>query len=74
MAVEDARDPVAPASRAARRRPGLWLPLLGLIVIALVAAVAWLQWRQSALMSQTLLSSGDSLVRALYQADYEYLR
>ena len=74
MAVEDARDPVAPASRAARRRPGLWLPLLGLIVIALVAAVAWLQWRQSALMSQTLLSSGDSLVRALYQTDYEYLR
>ncbi|MFM7506137.1 MAG: sensor histidine kinase, partial [Rubrivivax sp.] len=43
-------------------------------MIALVAAVAWLQWRQSALMSQTLLSSGDSLVRALYQADYEYLR
>ena len=74
MAVEDARDPVAAASRAARQGPGRWLPLLGAVVLALIAVVAWLQWHQNTLMSRAMLSSGDNLVRALYQADYEYLR
>ncbi|MFN7547425.1 MAG: hypothetical protein ACK5U3_08100, partial [Pseudomonadota bacterium] len=74
MAVEDARDPVAAAARTARRQPALWLPLLGATVLALIAAVAWLQWRQSSLMSLAMLSGGDNLVRSLYQADYEYLR
>ena len=74
MAVEDARDPVAAAARTVRRQPALWLPLLGATVLALIAAVAWLQWRQSSLMSLAMLSGGDNLVRSLYQADYEYLR
>lgn len=74
MAAEDARDPVAAAPRAGRQSPARWLPLLGAVVLALIAVVAWLQWRQNTLMSQAMLSSGDNLVRALYQADYEYLR
>ena len=47
---------------------------MGAVIVALMAAVAWVQWRQSALVSQAMLSSGDNLAHFLYQADNEYLR
>jgi signal transduction histidine kinase/ActR/RegA family two-component response regulator len=34
----------------------------------------WVQWRQSSLMSEAMLVSGDNLAHFLYQADNEYLR
>jgi signal transduction histidine kinase/ActR/RegA family two-component response regulator len=40
----------------------------------MLGAVAWLQWRQSQLVSQALLSGGDNKAHFLYQADNEYLR
>jgi len=47
---------------------------MGAVIVALMAAMAWVQWRQSALVSQAMLSSGDNLAHFLYQADNEYLR
>lgn len=47
--------------------------MAGLFVL-LLGVVAWMQWRQSQLVSQALLSGGDNIAHFLYQADNEYLR
>lgn len=57
----------------ALRRPRGLLWMGGLFVL-LLGAVAWMQWRQSQLVSQALVSGGDNIAHFLYQADNEYLR
>jgi signal transduction histidine kinase/ActR/RegA family two-component response regulator len=61
-----------PAARP--RRTGGWLLALGLLIVALMGGVGWVQWRQSILMSQASLVGGDNMMHFLYQADNEYLR
>lgn len=39
-----------------------------------MATVAWVQWRQSVLVTQAMLAGGDNFAHFLYQADNEYLR
>ena len=51
-----------------------WLAGLGALIVVLLAVVAWVQWRQSTLMSQAMLVGGDNMMHFLYQADNEYLR
>jgi signal transduction histidine kinase/CheY-like chemotaxis protein len=56
------------------RRATAWLLALGVLIVALMGGVGWVQWRQSALMSQASLVGGDNMMHFLYQADNEYLR
>ena len=56
------------------RRTTAWLVVLGLLIVALMGGVGWVQWRQSALMSQASLVGGDNMMHFLYQADNEHLR
>ena len=51
-----------------------WLALLAGAIVVLMGVVAFVQWRQSSLMSEATLASGDNLAHFLYQADNEYLR
>ena len=59
--------------RSAGRR-SLWLLWVGAVFVLILGAVTWLQWRQSQLVSETLLLGGDNSAHFLYQADNEYLR
>jgi signal transduction histidine kinase/ActR/RegA family two-component response regulator len=43
-------------------------------ILLLMGLGGWVQWRQSSLMSEAMLVSGDNLAHFLYQADNEYLR
>jgi signal transduction histidine kinase/ActR/RegA family two-component response regulator len=75
MATQDAGDRLTPAAgRGGLGQAGRWLLLLGVLMGAILAGVAALQWQQSAMMSRILLSSGDNVAHFLYQADNEYLR
>ncbi|MEI8264493.1 MAG: ATP-binding protein [Betaproteobacteria bacterium] len=75
MATQDAGDRLTPATgRGGLGQVGRWLFLLGVLIGAILAGVAALQWQQSAMMSRILLSSGDNVAHFLYQADNEYLR
>ena len=51
-----------------------WLVGLAGTILLLMGLGGWVQWRQSSLMSEAMLVSGDNLAHFLYQADNEYLR
>lgn len=66
--------PSAPVPSTDRGPISAWLAGLGALIVVLLAVVAWVQWRQSTLMSQAMLVGGDNMMHFLYQADNEYLR
>ena len=75
MAASDDRDRLRPEAASGRYLEGTpWLIGLALAILVLMGLVAWVQWRQSNLMSQAMLTSGDNISHFLYQADNEYLR
>lgn len=75
MATPDDRDRLTSAqSVGPSREPSRWLVALACAILALMGLGGWVQWRQSSLMSEAMLVSGDSLAHFLYQADNEYLR
>jgi hypothetical protein len=43
-------------------------------ILLLMGLGGWVQWRQSSLMSEAMLASGDNLAHFLNQAYNEYLR
>lgn len=51
-----------------------WLPPLGGVLVLLLLAVAWAQWRQSQLVSDAMLAGGDNLAHFLYETENEYRR
>jgi hypothetical protein len=57
-----------------RRGPLSWIVALGTTIVVLMGTVAWVQYRQSVLVTQQMLVAGDNLAHFLYQADNEYLR
>jgi len=75
MATPDDRDRLTPAeSPGPARVPVPWLVGLAGTILLLMGLGGWVQWRQSSLMSEAMLASGDNLAHFLYQADNEYLR
>ena len=75
MAAQDDRDRLTPGGAAGRYLEAApWLLGLASAILVLMALVAWVQWRQSSLMSQAMITSGDNISHFLYQADNEYLR
>jgi len=75
MAASDDRDRLSSAESAGpSREPARWLVGLAGAILLLMGLGGWVQWRQSSLMSEAMLVSGDNLAHFLYQADNEYLR
>jgi len=75
MATPDARDRLTTAeSPGPSREPAPLLVGLACAIMLLMGLGGWVQWRQSSLMSEAMLVSGDNLAHFLYQADNEYLR
>ena len=75
MATPDDRDRLTAAeSPGPSREPSPWLVGLACAIMLLMGLGGWVQWRQSSLMSEAMLVSGDNLAHFLYQADNEYLR
>lgn len=76
MATQNDRDRLSLQGSA---RQGLveassWLVAAACVIVVLMGAVAWAQWRQSNLMTQAMMQRGDNLAHFLYQADIEYIR
>jgi signal transduction histidine kinase/ActR/RegA family two-component response regulator len=75
MAAQDDRDRLTTQAAA---RQGLeaspWLVFVAGVIVVLMGVVAWVQWRQSNLMTQAMMERGDNLAHFLYQADIEYIR
>ena len=75
MATSDDRDRLSSAESAGPSwQPARWLVGLAGAILLLMGLGGWVQWRQSSLMSEAMLVSGDNLAHFLYQADNEYLR
>ena len=75
MAAQDDRDRLKPEDASGRYLEATpWLAGLACAFLVLMGLVGWVQWRQNALLSQTMLASGDNISHFLYQADNEYLR
>ncbi|MFM8769224.1 MAG: response regulator [Rubrivivax sp.] len=75
MAASDDRDRLTPAENLGPAgAPVPWLVGLACTILLFMGLGGWVQWRQSSLMSQAMLVSGDNLAHFLYQADNEYLR
>ena len=75
MATPDDRDRLSAAESAGpSQEPARWLAALACAILVLMGLGGWVQWRQSSLMSEAMLVSGDNLAHFLYQADNEYLR
>jgi len=63
-----------------RRQPGhrgpnqRWLIAVGIGLVLAFAAVAWVQWRQISLLSDTVRYEGDNLTWSFFQLESEYLQ
>ncbi len=58
----------------ALRRQNRWLMVTGIGLVLAFAAIAWVQWRQVALLSATVRHEGDNLVWSFYQLEGEFLK
>ncbi|MCK6427151.1 MAG: response regulator [Burkholderiaceae bacterium] len=66
-------DPDAAAGPPSRG-PAAWLSLIGLVLVAAFAGVAWVQSRSLGLLNETVAYQGDNLVWSFYQLETEALR
>jgi signal transduction histidine kinase/DNA-binding NarL/FixJ family response regulator len=57
-----------------RRRPAGGLHVIGAVLVMVLAAAVWVQWRQLSLSQQALRTSEGYGVLSVYQLEYEYLR
>ena len=60
--------------RTTWRRQNRWLLATGMGLVLAFAAIAWVQWRQVALLSGTVRYEGDNLVWSFYQLESEFLQ
>ena len=59
---------------SALRRQNRWLLATGIGLVLAFCAIAWVQWRQVALLSAKVRHEGDNLVWSFYQLEREFLQ